>query len=67
MNWSSSGEGTGISLTPGDPQKPGFVAQNNTLLISTNSVFLSRFSARLDSEHLIGIAQQQKARSRKNK
>jgi hypothetical protein len=63
MNWSASGEGTGITLTPGDPQKPGFVAQNNTLLVSTNSVFLSRFSARLDSEHMIGLSQNQ-ARSK---
>jgi hypothetical protein len=57
MNWSASGEGTGISLKPTDPQKPGFVAQNNTLLISSNPVFLSRFAARLDSEHMIGLAQ----------
>jgi hypothetical protein len=57
MNWSDSGEGTGISLRPTDPKKPGFKAQNNTLLVSTNPVFLSRFNARLDSEHLIGLAQ----------
>lgn len=59
MNWSNSGEGTGISLKPGKPV-PGYKAQNNTLLISTNPTFISRFSARLDSEHQIGLAQQAK-------
>ena len=58
MNWSNSGEGTGISLKPDVKSQPGFKAQNNTLLVSTNPVFLSRFSARLDSEHLIGLQQQ---------
>jgi hypothetical protein len=57
MNWSNSGEGTGINLRPG-PQKAGWQAQNNTLLVSTNPVFLSRFSARLDVEHSIAQAQQ---------
>jgi hypothetical protein len=58
MNWSASGEGTGIGLVPSDPRKPGFVTQNNTLLVSANPVFLARFNARLDSEHMIGLAQQ---------
>lgn len=57
MNWSDSGEGTGIQLKPTDQKKPGFKAQNNTLLVSSNPVFLARFSARLDSEHQIAIAQ----------
>jgi hypothetical protein len=57
-NWSASGEGTGISLKPDAKPQPGFKAQNNTLLVSANPVFLSRFSARLDSEHLIALAQQ---------
>lgn len=61
MNWSNSGEGTGISLKPTDPKQPGFKAQNNTLLVSTNPVMLARFSARLDSEHAIGLAQRAKA------
>jgi hypothetical protein len=56
MNWSASGEGVGISLKPGPPV-PGYKAQNNTLLLSTNPTLLSRFSARLDAEHLIGLAQ----------
>jgi hypothetical protein len=57
MNWSSSGEGTGIQLKPSDPKAPGFKAQNNTFLVTTNHVLISRFSARLDSEHLIGLAE----------
>jgi hypothetical protein len=60
-NWSASGEGTGISLKPG-PAVPGFKAQNNTLLVSANPVFLSRFSARLDTEHLIALAQRSSAK-----
>jgi len=56
MNWSGSGEGTGILF--GGKQVPGFKAQNNTLLISTNPVFLSRFSARLDTEHITAMQQQ---------
>ena len=54
-NWSASGEGTGIRLDPAAKPAPGFKAQNNTLLISVNPVFLSRFSARLDVEHRVGI------------
>jgi hypothetical protein len=57
MNWSGSGEGTGISLKPGKPA-PGYRAQNNTLLVSTNPVFLARFSARLDAEHITAMQQQ---------
>jgi hypothetical protein len=57
MNWSNSGEGTGINLHPDEHQGPGFKAQNNTLLVSTNPVFLARFSARLDSEHITGMQQ----------
>lgn len=53
-NWSASGEGTGISLKPGVHSIPGFKAQNNTLLVSTNPVNLSRFSAQLDVEHKVG-------------
>jgi hypothetical protein len=60
MNWSGSGEGTGINLKPGKPT-PGFKAQNNTLLVSTNPVFLSRFSARLDAEHITAMQQQHAA------
>jgi hypothetical protein len=61
MNWSASGEGTGVSLKPG-VATPGFKAQNNTLLVSANPVFLSRFGARLDAEHTIAV-QQQNARA----
>lgn len=59
-NWSASGEGTGIKLDPKAKQAPGFVAQNNTLLVSTNPVFVARFGARLDTEHHIAQAQQAK-------
>ena len=57
MNWSASGEGTGISLAVDEANPTGFKAQNNTLLISTNPVFIARFSAQLDTEHKIGLAQ----------
>jgi hypothetical protein len=60
MNWSGSGEGQGIALH--GAQVPGWKAQNNTLLISTNAVFLARFSARLDAEHITAM-QQQNART----
>jgi hypothetical protein len=56
-NWSGSGEGTGIMLDPAAKPAPGFKAQNNTLLVSANPVFLARFAARLDTEHMIGLAQ----------
>jgi hypothetical protein len=59
-NWSDSGEGTGISLKSDVSNPKGFKAQNNTLLVSTNPVFVSRFAARLDAEHQIGLAQQAK-------
>lgn len=61
MNLSGSGEGVGISLKPG-PNVPGFKAQANTLLVSANPVFLSRFGARLDAEHMTAM-QQQNART----
>jgi hypothetical protein len=57
-NWSASGEGTGIKLDPKAIPAPGYKAQNNTLLVSANPVFNSRFSARLDVEHQVGLAQQ---------
>lgn len=59
-NWSNSGEGTGIQLIPGVHSIPGFKSQNNTLLVSTNSVNLRRFQVQLDAEHAIGLAQQKK-------
>lgn len=58
MNWSASGEGIGISLKADVKNPAGFKAQNNTLLVSTNSVFLARFGARLDVEHQIALIQQ---------
>ena len=60
MNWSISGEGVGVSLTK-EKSPAGFKAQNNTLLVSCNPVFIARLSARLDAEHSIAL-QQQKGR-----
>jgi hypothetical protein len=60
-NWSSSGEGTGIKLDPKATPAPGFKAQNNTLAVSANPVFVSRFAQRLDTEHLTGLAQRAQA------
>jgi len=57
MNWSDSSEGTGINLKPDDKPKPGYRAQNNTLLVSTNPIFLRRFSDRLDTEHVTAMQQ----------
>ncbi len=60
-NLSGSGEGIGISLKANVSNPTGFKAQNNTLLVSTNPVGLSRFSHQLDTEHKIGLVQQAKA------
>ncbi len=64
VNWSAAGEGTGVSLDPTVKPKPGFKAQNNTFLVTANPVFLDRFGARLDVEHLIGLQRQAKRRKR---
>lgn len=56
-NWSSSGEGSGISLKSNVKEPKGFRAQNNTLMVSTNSVNLRRFQVQLDVEHQIGLRQ----------
>jgi hypothetical protein len=58
MNWSNSGEGTGISLKLDDTKPKGYKAQNNTLLVSTNPTNLLRFAEQLDVEHKIGLSQQ---------
>ena len=59
-NWSSSGEGTGISLGQAK-QKSGFKAQNNTLSVYVNSYEIAKFSARLDYEHGVAVHQSQPA------
>lgn len=59
-NWSNSGEGTGISLKSDVKNPAGFKAQNNTLLVSTNSVNYRRFQVQLDLEHSLGLAQANK-------
>jgi hypothetical protein len=60
-NWSSSGEGTGISLKADVSNPPGFKAQNNTLLVSSNGVNARRFTSQLDVEHAVGLKQQAKS------
>ena len=57
-NWSSSGEGTGITLNAAK-QAPGFKAQNNTLAVYTNPYEIAKFAARLDYEHGVAAAQPQ--------
>lgn len=59
-NWSSSGEGEGISLKVDVSNPKGFRAQNNTLLVSTNSVGLNRFRTELATEHKIALQQEKK-------
>lgn len=58
-NWSNSGEGTGIKFgAPVNVKQPvGFKAQNNTFLVSTSPIFISRFSVQLDHEHMVGLQQ----------
>lgn len=56
-NWSSAGEGTGVSLKADSKNPAGFKAQNNTLLVSANPVNLRRFSVELDVEHNVGLKQ----------
>ena len=57
-NWSSSGEGTGISPTAAK-QASGFKAQNNTLAVYTNTYEIAKFAARLDYEHAVAASQPQ--------
>jgi hypothetical protein len=57
-NWSSSGEGTGISPTAAK-QAPGFKAQNNTLAVYTNLYEIAKFAARLGYEHAVAAPQPQ--------
>lgn len=59
-NWSSSGEGTGISLAQAK-QHPGFKAQNNTLAVYVNAYEIAKFAARLDYEHGVAVHQPQVA------
>lgn len=60
-NWSKGGEGVGISLKPGVKPLAGYAAQNNTLLVSTNSVGMSRFRTQLAIEHRVALAQMAKS------
>ena len=56
-NWSNSGEGSGISLKTDVANPKGWKAQNNTLLVSTNPTFISRFRHQLDIEHKTALSQ----------
>jgi hypothetical protein len=62
-NWSSSGEGIGITLGEAK-QHPGFKAQNNTLAVYVNAYEIAKFSARLDYEHGVAVHQSQSARAK---
>ena len=64
-NWSSSGEGTGISLAAAQ-QHPGFKAQNNTLAVYVNPYEIAKFSARLDYEHGVAARQSLAAAANRN-
>lgn len=65
-NWSGSGEGTGISLRSDVKNPAGFVAQNNTLVVSTSPPFISRLQLQLRAEHQVAqlqmLAKQKKAK-----
>lgn len=65
-NWSDAGEGTGISLIPGVNSIPSWRAQNNTLTISANPIYINRLKARLAVEHHIALAQMEKANVKSN-
>ena len=62
-NWSNAGEGAGISLKIDTKNPTGFRAQNNTLLVSSNSIGLLRFKTQLAVEHQIAKAQQLKSQA----
>ncbi len=59
-NWSSSGEGSGISLKANVKAPKGYAAQNNTLLVSVNPILISRFRTELAIEHKIALVQGKK-------
>jgi len=59
-NWSSSGEGTGISLGP-DKTNHGFKAGKNTPIVYVNAYEVAKFSACLDYEHAVVAHQPQSA------
>ena len=54
-NWSASGEGT---IVAADGSDVGRKAQNNTLAIYTNAVEIAAFTAELNEEHAVALAQQ---------
>lgn len=54
-NWSSSGEGT---IVAPDGSNTGRKAQNNTLLVYVNPIEVATFTAELNEEHAVALAQQ---------
>lgn len=60
MNWSASGEGTGIGLR-GAKNATGFKAQENTLMVFTNRVQIAKLSARIRYSALVGRSRLAKA------
>ena len=48
VNFTKTGEGVGINVT--GPEPKGWYSQNNTLVVCTSKIFVSRFAARLDQE-----------------
>ncbi len=58
MNWSSSGEGTGIGLH-GAANATGFRAQENTLMVFTNPIQLAKLAARIKYSALVGRHRQE--------
>lgn len=58
-NWSASGEGAGIVLKKGQPQNPGFKAQNNTCTFHVHPLQVARFSEELNEEHATALQQEQ--------
>lgn len=54
-NWSGSGEGT---IVAADGSDTGRKSQNNTLVVYTNPVEVALFTAELNEEHAVALAQQ---------
>lgn len=53
-NWSASGEGT---IVAADGSNTGRKSQNNTLVVYTNPVEVSLFTAELNEEHSVALTQ----------
>jgi hypothetical protein len=58
MNWSASGEGTGIGLH-GAANATGFKAQENTLMVFVNPIQIAKLAARIKYAALVGRQRQE--------